>query len=130
MNKFHDPIRQANDLRQSLATDKMRIGIFLGAGCPVSIKTSENDKELPLIPDINGLTQIICNKMKDCKDYKKSFSTILTHFEKDKKIDPTIEDILSHVRSLEQVAGNETVRGLKAHELKHWIKKYARKFQI
>lgn len=38
MNQVHDPIRQAGYLRQSLATDKMRIGLFLGAGCPVSIE--------------------------------------------------------------------------------------------
>jgi hypothetical protein len=44
MNQFHDPIRQANYLRQSLATDKMRIGLFVGAGCPVSIKIDENAK--------------------------------------------------------------------------------------
>ena len=85
MNQFHDPIRQANYLRQSLATDKMRIGLFLGPGCPVSIKIDENGKKLPLIPDINGLTQIICDSMEDCKDYEKSFSTILTHFKKDGK---------------------------------------------
>lgn len=117
MNQFHDPIRQANYLRQSLATDKMRIGLFLGAGCPVSIKIDENGKKMPLIPDINGLTQIICNKMEDCKGCEKSFSAILAHFKKDGKPNPTIEDILSHIRSLEQVAGIEAVRGLKADEL-------------
>jgi hypothetical protein len=117
MNQFHDPVRQANYLRQSLATDKMRIGLFLGAGCPVSIKIDENGKKQPLIPDIKGLTQDICKKIGDCNDLKKSFSVVITHFEKDGKPDPTVEDILSHIRSLEQVAGNETVRGLKAKEL-------------
>jgi len=64
MNQFHDPIRQAEYLRQSLATDKMRIGLFLGAGCPVSIAIEENGRQVPLIPDICGLTSIICDKMK------------------------------------------------------------------
>ncbi len=119
MIQFHDPIRQASHLRQSLATDKMHIGIFLGAGCPVSIKIEEKGKTVPLIPDISGLTQIICDKMENCDDYKNSFLTILSHFKKDGKTDPTVEDILSHIRSLEQVAGNEAVRGLKAKALKN-----------
>jgi hypothetical protein len=68
MNQFHNPIRQAEYLRQSLATDKMRIGLFLGAGCPVSIKIEENGAKVPLIPDISGLTQTICDKMMACDD--------------------------------------------------------------
>lgn len=114
MNQFHDPISQANYLRQSLATDKMCIGLFLGAGCPVSIEVNGSS----LIPDISGLTQTICDKMKDCENYKESFMTILSNFERDGKTDPTVEDILSHIRSLEQVAGNEAVRGLTADELR------------
>ena len=89
----------------------------MGLDAQVSIKIDENGKKMPLIPDINGLTQIICDKMEDCKGCEKSFSTILAHFKKDGKPNPTIEDILSHIRSLEQVAGIEAVRGLKADEL-------------
>jgi hypothetical protein len=117
MNQFHNPIRQAEYLRQSLATDKMRIGLFLGAGCPVSIKIEENGAKVPLIPDISGLTQTICDKMMACDDCKKYFSKVQSHFEKDEKKNPTVEDILSHIRSLEQVAGNDVVRGLRAKDL-------------
>lgn len=117
MNQFHDPIRQAEYLRQSLATDKMRIGLFLGAGCPASIGIEENGQEVPLIPGICGLTRIICDKMKANNACKKSFLTVLSHFKKDGKKNPTVEDILSHIRSLQQVAGNDSVRGLSSKDL-------------
>lgn len=118
MNQLHDPLRQATYLRQSLATDKMRIGLFLGAGCPVSIKVEDNGSIVPLIPDISGLTQAICDKIKVCSGFGDYFSTVLSHFEIDEKPNPNVEDILSHIRSLSQVAGNDTVRGLKSNELK------------
>jgi hypothetical protein len=57
MSQFHDPLRQAEYLRQSLATDKMRIGLFLGAGCPASIQMEENGNRVPLIPGIYGLME-------------------------------------------------------------------------
>ena len=114
---FHDPIRHAGYLRQSLATDKMPIGLFLGAGCPLSIKTEVSGTIRPLIPDISGLTKLICDKGKCDEIYKKSFSTLMSHFETDGQPNPTIEDILSHLRALHQVAGNETVRGLNSSEL-------------
>lgn len=33
MTEYHDPIRQANYIQQSLSQDKKPIGIFLSAGC-------------------------------------------------------------------------------------------------
>lgn len=70
-----------------------------------------------MIPDIHGLTQAICDKIKTCSGLKSYFSTVLSHFEIDGKPNPNVEDILSHIRSLSQVAGNDTVRGLKSNEL-------------
>ena len=96
----------------------MPIGLFLGAGCPQSIKAEINGTIRPIIPDISGLTKLICDKGKCDENYKKSFSTLLSHFETDGQPNPTIEDILSHLRALHQVAGNETVRGLNSSELR------------
>ncbi len=117
VNQLHDPARQANYLRQCLATDKMCIGLFLGAGCPYSIKVENCGKMIPLIPDIGGLTQTICDKMNESRDYKKSFTKVLSNFKKDGHGNPNIEDILTHIRSLEQVAGTDSVRGLNADQL-------------
>jgi hypothetical protein len=96
----------------------MPIGLFLGAGCPLSIKIETNGTSSPLIPGISGLTKQVCDKCKCDENYKKSFAILLSHFEKDGRQNPTIEDILSHLRALHQVAGSETVRGLTASELR------------
>lgn len=114
--QLHDPIRQLGYLRQSLSQPRRPIGLFLSAGCPLSIRTQVNGENEPLIPDIAGLTRVIHNEFNNCK-YKKLFQSIIEHFVVDQRPEPNIEDILSHVRSLYQVAGKGKVRGLTADEL-------------
>ena len=55
MNDYHDPTRQISYLQQSLSQDKKPLGLFLGAGCPFSVKIANDE---PLIPDIDGITKI------------------------------------------------------------------------
>lgn len=55
-NPVHDPYRRAMDLLQRLAPGKMRIGFFLGAGCPLAVQISAGGKSEPIIPEIWGLT--------------------------------------------------------------------------
>lgn len=116
MAEYHDPIRQANYIQQSLSQDKKPIGIFISAGCPSAIKININGCESPLIPGIEGLTTAVCNKLA-LSEKKEAIGTIFTHFKTDGRGDPNIEDILSHIRILHQVAGKESVRGLTATEL-------------
>ncbi len=47
MNQPHDPLRQVNYLQQCLSNDKKPLGLFLGAGCPVAVKSGDGK---PLIP--------------------------------------------------------------------------------
>jgi len=51
----HDPYRRAMDLLQRLAPSKMRIGFFLGAGCPLAVQIPIEGKFEPIIPEISGL---------------------------------------------------------------------------
>jgi hypothetical protein len=44
------------DLLQRLAPGKMRVGFFLGAGCPLAVQISISGKSEPIIPEIWGLT--------------------------------------------------------------------------
>jgi hypothetical protein len=113
MMHFHDPIRQLGYLQQSLSQARKPIGLFLSAGCPLAVKTPENK---PLIPDIEGLTNVIIDVFNN-SEYQKLFQRIIKNFEYDERPKPNIEDILSHIRSLNQVAGRGEVRGLKADEL-------------
>jgi len=113
---FHDPVRQLGYLQQCLSQSRRSIGLFLSAGCPLAVKIQGNGENKPIIPDIAGLTKAIRNGFSDSK-YKDQFQLIIKHFEVDKHSEPNIEEILSHIRSLHQVAGCEKVRGLTADEL-------------
>lgn len=116
MNPSHDPIRQTNYLRQLLSQEKRPLGLFLSAGCPMAVQTIHEGKQSALIPGIDGITEIVLERM-DETELKEVLKTILTHFSIDERNDPTIEDLLTHVRSLRTVAGNEKVRGLTADDL-------------
>jgi hypothetical protein len=98
---MNDPYRQIDILQQALASDKSRNAFLLGAGCPVSIRENNNS---PLIQDIEGITNTICEKLKD-KNIEKIVARI--HLPEDKKV--TIEDILTHVRLLIEVVGDSNI---------------------
>ncbi len=98
---MNDPYRQIDILQQALASDKSRNAFLLGAGCPVSIRENNNS---PLIQDIEGITNTICEKLKD-KNIEKIVTRI--HLPEDKKV--TIEDILTHVRLLIEVVGDSNI---------------------
>lgn len=96
------------------------MAFLLGAGCPVSIRmkdglfcADEAAVTAPLIPDIAGLTNLIKTKLQSSDDFKISFQALLTRLGSDapdSKI--TIEDILSHIRSLQDVIREGTIDGL------------------
>ena len=114
METQHDPYKQAAYLLQCLAEDKRPIGALIGAGCPTAIKSKDSKGELcPLIPDIKGLTDLVAKELAA----DKSFIAINGQLLKDNSRAPNIEEILGHIRSLRQVAGLDTVRGLTAQEL-------------
>ncbi|TKJ39109.1 SIR2 family protein [candidate division LCP-89 bacterium B3_LCP] len=117
MSPFHNPNRQVSSIRQALAQDKKPLGLFLGAGCPLSIKNNTSETQKPLIPDIVGLTKIVCERMESSHKMKKPFEVLLEHFNIDEHKNTNIEDILSHIRSLRVVAGKDSVRGLTAENL-------------
>lgn len=107
-----DPLRQLNSLKQILVQDKASIGFLLSAGCGVAIRTGD----AALIPDIDGLTQAVVAEL-DKGECKACLKTVLSHFKEDNKSAPNVEELLSHIRALEQVAGCGEVRGLKSINL-------------
>lgn len=52
--QLHCPYRQSILLQQALASNKMRIAFFLGAGCPVSIRISESNEVRPFTWAVSG----------------------------------------------------------------------------
>lgn len=112
ISSTHCPYRQSTLLQQALAPDKMRIAFLLGAGCPVSIHISEGEDSKPLIPDIRGLTNMVKEKLSKSSQHKDSFGTLMKRFKGGMPADPTIEDILSHIRALHDVVRDGNIDGL------------------
>jgi len=108
----HCPYRQSTLLQQALAPDKMRIAFLLGAGCPVSIRIPDGESTKPLIPDIRGLTNVVNEKLSKSEQFKDSYGTLIKRFNGGTPAEPTIEDILSHIRALHDVVRDGNIDGL------------------
>ena len=106
------PYQQASLLQQALAPDKMRVGFFLGAGCPVSVR----DNGEALIPAVAELTKKICQSLKSGK-YKACLDAILKRLADSGEANPNIEIILSHIRALHDVIGKGKIDGVSKTEL-------------
>ena len=109
---FHCPYRQSNLLQQALAPNKMRVAFLLGAGCPVSIKVEDENGWQSLIPDIRGLTKVVNDKLTGCNSLKKAYFALLKRLDDSDLYDPTVEDMLSHIRALSDVVGKGNIEGL------------------
>jgi hypothetical protein len=107
----HDPHRRALDLLQRLAPGKMRVGFFLGAGCPLAVRISTGEESEPLIPDIAGVTKQVKSYL-DGIDELKSVAASAWERVVSRGISlPTIEDVLSHLRTLKSICGNSQIDG-------------------
>lgn len=116
MSYVQDPHKQIGYLQQCFSNDKKPLGFFLGAGCPMAVKV-DGEKKSPLIPDINGITKVVHEKLAECKECGPLLKTVNDHFKKDSRDNATVEDMLSHIRALRAVAGKDEVRGLSAVDL-------------
>jgi SIR2-like domain len=112
------PYRQATLLQQALSPDKMRVGFFLGAGCPVSIRVPDGTATRPLIPNIEGLTDKIRAKMTASTEHKAHFVSILNQLGDSLADKRTVEDILTRVRGVLEVVGTSTFEGMSKDDLK------------
>jgi len=113
----HNPDQYMFDFRHIIANGKKKIGILVGAGAPVSINTGDNTNYVPLIPNIEGLTNYVKERLDG--NYKKAFLRIESEI-----ADSNIELILSKVRGLADVIGITQIHGLDAsgfHELSKQI---------
>lgn len=113
----HCPYRQATLLQQALVSNKMRVGTFLGAGCPLAIRVPNGAWTKPLIPDIAGLTTEVREVIQASQNHKDRLENVLRRL-KDSGIPvPNVEEILSHVRALHEVIGTSNIDGLSKRDL-------------
>jgi hypothetical protein len=110
MQTLHNPDRYMIDLRQIMSQGRKRIGLFIGAGAPTSIRVDEKGKISPtgsaLIPDVAGLTGYVLEKLVE------SDRTVIDGIKKKLGSNANIEAILTQVRRLAQAIGSEKVHGL------------------
>ena len=109
-----DPTLQVSAIQQCLSGGKRPIGLFLGAGCPTAIR---GDDQSPLIPDVEGITRLVEQHMIDDTDLTTPFRAVHEQLSVDGCQQPTVEDMLTHIRALRAVAGSDTVRDLSADQL-------------
>jgi len=112
----HDLQKQTRTIQQSLSPDKMPIAFLLGAGCPLSIRIPPDN--LPLIPDVAGLTKHICETLSTITASKDHHKKIQAHLLADGFKSATVEDMLTHIRTLLQAAGSDEARGLSCTALR------------
>ena len=110
----HDIQLQTSMLQQCLSGAEKPIAFFLGAGCPAAIRSDKNE---PLIPDIAGITCKVHEELAEHPSLNSTLATATHNLRQDGNRNPTVEDLLTHIRSLSAVAGVDTVRGLSADQL-------------
>ena len=119
MDESHEPLQLVKQLRQVLAADKLSVGFLLGAGCPCSIRirNEQDGSDTPLIPGIDGLTDIVSNALSESLELGPPFRQLCATLDEDGFTDLTVELLLSRIRSLRDAAGSAEVRGLSAQHL-------------
>ena len=105
---------QVSVLQQCLSGGRRPIGLLLGAGCPMAVRGTNGGS---LIPDIAGISRRVREELIGCNDLRDSFETAYGHLKNEGNRCPTVEDLLTHIRALAAVAGNDTVRDLSADQL-------------
>lgn len=121
---IHDAAQQARNLRQVLQDDKQRIGCFLGAGCPLGIYDVSGKRSVVLIPAVVELTKRVADGLRAADTEMGSTSTFRTQWDtlcvECKPTDggePTVEDVLTELRTLANRRGNTPVLDMTKQDL-------------
>jgi SIR2-like domain len=115
----HCPYRRATDLLQRLAPGKMRVGFLIGAGCSCAIRVpAEGGKTRSLIPDITALTGSVRALLGASEKYQAVAGDMWSKVVARNIATPTIEDILSHLRTLQSISGTHGIDGFAGELLK------------
>ena len=95
-----------------MTADKRPLGLFLGAGCPLAIQVTSAGSTQPLIPDINGLTSVVCQKLNATTEHKPVMAALDALCAEASTTKPTVEDYLNRLRNIAAIGGKEAVRGV------------------
>jgi len=116
---IHDAAQQARNLRQVLQDDKQRIGCFLGAGCPLGIFDEAGTKSIVLIPAVVELTRRVADGLLaidsavgSTSTFRPNWDALCVECKPDGGKDPTVEDVLTELRTLANRRGSAEVLGM------------------
>jgi hypothetical protein len=113
----HCPYRRATDLLQRLAPGKMRIAFLLGAGCPLALQVPDGETTRPLIPEIAGLTARVKTTLGANDKLNSVARDTWDRVIGRGIVTPTVEDVLSHIRTLESLCGSDGIDGFSEADL-------------
>lgn len=113
---MHDPRRHIGQLQQALSRDRLATGLLLGAGCPTSIKIDEGGTLRPLIPAIPELTKLVREAAASDDKHKTTLQSIIKRLDQGGK-EANIEQLLTRVRTLREIAADGEIDGLNAAAL-------------
>ena len=121
---IHDAAQQARNLRQVLQDDKQRIGCFLGAGCPLGIYDEAGIKSVVLIPAVVELTKRVASGLNvsdaapgATSKFKANWDALCAECKPDDGQDPTVEDVLTELRTLANRRGSTEILGMSKKDL-------------
>lgn len=122
LDEVHDALHQSRLLREALQSDKVRIGYFLGAGCPLGIYDEKGEKSLGHIPDVAGLTKKVCERLTETDGSRiqkllPRWTAISDACKGDSLKVPNVEHLLTEIRTVCARRGASTVDGLTKEEL-------------
>lgn len=112
----HDPYYHLKIFKQALSIEKKPLSFLLAAGCPLGVEMTA-PKVWPLIPAIKELTVFINDQLKKDTKISANYIKLLEEIGKASKNIENVEDILSFVRSLKEVASGGEVRGFSHDDL-------------
>ena len=101
----HNPDQYMFDFRQIITNGRKKVGLLVGAGAPVSINMGSEHDYVPLIPNIEGLTKQVRERLEG--NERKAYDSL-----EEQIPNSNIELVLSRVRGLSEVIGATKVNGL------------------
>lgn len=112
----HDVSEHVGYLRQILSDHQRPTGLLLGAGCPKAVET-EDEKDL--IPDLGALTSALTKELSNHDDstVRNNWESLASYLEDTVGDDYDLEEILSRVRRLRQLADGVEICGLSENDL-------------
>lgn len=129
LNAIHDAAQKAKNLRQVLEEGKQRIGCFLGAGCPLGIYNETDERSMTLIPAVAELTKRVALGLEArdkeergktdgaISELKKAWDSLCNECKPTDGTDPSVEDVLTELRTLANRRGSSAFLGMTKVEL-------------